>query len=251
MEQKNRNDETCCICGYHRTVHRSVNIAGAQRRVCKICAAIGKTLRQSGVEELTAHCLHLFACEVEHVAAHYDLSSLSLPGKYEARLERRLQNGDIRDACGCDACMGVKPDAADFEVGSTEYMILTDLHGLFDCAVEIPGDEMPLYLVRSMKDSERLTHASGEVWRAVDEVARRVVQNAADTRRGPLSPLAERAVPAMPPMRTEAQKNAQDERTRASVRATLEARKAGGYRDRSYFVDAFGECHKMEGWEDE
>lgn len=221
MEQT-QQPESCAICGYYRTVARVVQLGGGPRRVCRVCAALGKGLRQQGVDALVSHCLHLFACELEHEAQNRDLSTLALPGRYESRLARRLESGDLRAACGCNRCRGLKPQtvADPFEsdgvwlVGEN-CVVASDLHGLFDDGSEVSGDEMPLQLVRAMRDSERLTHANGEVWRAVDEVARRLVKNAQSIRRGPLSHLAQSAMPLPPTVVSSAQRVADDERARA------------------------------------
>jgi hypothetical protein len=176
--------ETCVFCESDRLFHKRATITGRQWPVCKSCASVGRTLWQEGAIDPVRHCLHLMAMEFE--AFPYDLPVLDFVWqRWLLKLRRKLRDGEFRQACTCDGCNG-RPVAG----------VMGDLFVAFDVDGETFADTVPLNVLRSMPDGTKLTASDGTIWRACDEVARRMVAGMTVATRPALSPLAQSAIPA-------------------------------------------------------
>lgn len=233
MSGQSFSSPCCAVCGFHVVVHGTFFVGGAPRRFCRVCAAIDGEMRQSCGWSQLGVCLHMWACEAEHLAEYMDLGALVLPDRYMSRLAWQLSRGAVRRSCWCDRCRGL--------VQHRDTVFFTDLFGLDDG--ETPGDELPLALLRSFADDVLVTHRDGSQWRAVDEIARRLAENKASTARGPLSDLAASAMPCGPPLRSQAEAWQADERSVLFWRCF--ARFGPGHLDGRFWVDRDGVCHRV------
>lgn len=241
--------ESCVICSYGRVMQARAHMADGRWPICKLCAGAGATLRREGVLDLVRHCLRLVALEIERFASEMSGVEAGPLQRWRGRINIRLSDGALLRACPCDGCNG-RPVAG----------AIVDVHAHFGVDPGLPADKMDLLVLRSMKDSERLTASDGSVWRAIDEIARRMVQNHVDTvRDGPVpGGLAERAGPVFPGRWQAVESDgvvvpfyrvgerfddqAADARSRAYWRNV--AAYGPGYVDGVYWVDGDGVCRQ-------
>lgn len=205
-------------------------LAGARWPVCHRCAGVGATLAQEGCLEPVRHCLHLFAMEVEALAEGYQ-SEVGPMRRWLSRVRARLAEGLPRRECPCDGCNGRPVPGA-----------IEDLHAFFGVEFDDTAEGADWRTLKSMREAERLKASDGSTWRAVDEIARRVVQFRAETYwAGPKEGgLAARARPLMPRLRD----NWWAEDAEARRYWAGWARFGPGYLDGPYYVDEWGECHE-------
>lgn len=184
-----RQFESCVICADARVMQARAHMADGRWPICKRCAGVGAALRAEGVLELVRHCLRLVALEIERFAGDMLGVDAGPLQRWRGRINIRLSDGALWRACPCDGCNGRPVPGA-----------IVDAHAHFGVDRASAADQMHLRVLRSLKDSTRLTASDGSVWRAIDEIARRMVQNHADTRRdGPVrGGLADRAKPFWP-----------------------------------------------------
>lgn len=162
-------------------------LAGGSHPICQRCASVGAELLRDGALESVRHCLHLFAMEVEAIWDRGD--TFGSARSWLLRVKRRLADGELRAECPCNGCSG-RPVAG----------AISDLHEHFGIGKAVYADTMPLSSLRAMRPAEVIRAEDGSHWRAVDEIARRMLVNAASTYwAGPATGgLADRALPARP-----------------------------------------------------
>jgi hypothetical protein len=162
-------------------------LAGGLHPICQRCASVGADLLRDDALEQVRHCLHLFAMEVE--AIHDQLSIFGSVRSWVRRVQKRLSDGELRRDCPCNGCSGKPVPGA-----------IADLHEHYGIGTAVYADTMPLSSLRAMRPAEVIRAEDGGHWRAADEVARRLLVNAALIYwAGPASGgLADRAKPTRP-----------------------------------------------------
>lgn len=175
---------TCIFCEGSDLFGLPAHIAETTWPVCHLCASAGRALLDEGAIQPVLHCLHLTAMEIEQFATGYAVAEDKASRKWLFRLQRQFARDAFREVCPCKTCMG-----------DVEFTVVHDLHARFGLNRETFADTMPLDVLRSMKDGQRIKASDGTTWRAVDEIARRLEAKAKETRRGDPGPLAHLAAP--------------------------------------------------------
>lgn len=178
--------ETCIFCEAVDLFDLPAVVADAPWPVCQLCAGAGAALLAEGAILPVRHCLHLVAMEIEQFAEGYAVPDDRAARKWLFRIKRNMARGAFREVCPCARCVGADGG----------YVVLTDLP--IEGGPVASSDEVPLSILRTMSPGHKLESADGVTWNAVDLVAKRLVQNAAETRRGPVGSLAKRAIPPGP-----------------------------------------------------
>ncbi len=160
-------------------------IADVPWPVCNLCASAGRAILDEGVIQPVLHCLHLVAMEIGAFAEGYACAEDASSRKWLYRIQRQFARGAYREVCPCKTCMG-----------EAEITVVHYLHARFGMERETFADTMPLNVLTTMKDSQRLQASDGSTWKAAYEVARRMEANALATRRGKVGRLARAASPA-------------------------------------------------------
>jgi hypothetical protein len=184
MAKKSEIVAACIFCEGRDLYSLSAVIASAPWPVCKMCAGAGRALMDSGSMRHVLHCLHLVAMEIEQFAVGYAIPEDRAARKWLFRIQRNMSRGAFREVCPCETCLG-----------GGETVVVTDLHEEFGLERETTAETMPLAVLRSMPGHTRVEMADGSTSRAVDEIARRIVENHLATKAPPTGPLAEQAKP--------------------------------------------------------
>lgn len=174
----------CVICGEKEVMRQTAEIAGTRWPICHTCGGVGATLLAEGALQPVRHCLHQTAMEIEAFAGEPD-KYLGAFRRWLLRIVSRFGDGYYRATCPCPACKG----------GKKHPGAIPDLHAYFGLSRETTTETMELAVLRSMKESQRLPNEQGRDWRAVDEIARRIVENTRATAYPGIKPggLADRA----------------------------------------------------------
>lgn len=230
-------------------MQQPATLAGEAHWLCFRCAGVGATLRKEGSLEPVRHCLHLFAMELERWGAEDVPSGWSSPF-WLSRVRARLADGHYRTACGCARCQ-LSAVADDPE---------PVLHQRFGVELSSYADDLPVSMLRGMPENHELSASDGSTWRAVDEIARRLVRNFYETQApdGKHGALSDRARPvysgawfreefAARDVFGENDPETQRERDEKAKRYWRGLRKfGGGYPDGDAWVDPDGVVHGGE-----
>lgn len=245
---------SCAICGNRAALGSVFTIESVRFPVCELCAGAGATVFKGGRNPRERRCLHLIACAVEHALEGSEPREACRRRAWtiRARLDGTGYGGSgqrslFRQACPCSACEAVRDGSAGRSEAVRAGFPRLTVRGLRrrlaagDGPPVLPSEgevrAWPMVVLASVEPEQVVCFAAdGGPWTAGDEVARRLIEGDAATRRPPVGWSAG-AIPAGP-------RRGYDGQADIGHGFTLSEpdwSSAGAYRDGADVVDAWGE----------